>query len=566
MCFATGVPDRCPIFYGTPVLKLPSHLAKSRHGVFYFRLSTRVGSATRETRLSLRTKNPQEARLKAACLTGIMAAQEQERKKAMGEARIDAAQWLAKPAPQSSFLLDMLHKMDRQQLADLAGLPLSKVNEVFNGGAEPDVRRLDIEMPGGFSLRNINTDDDASRAIQILKQLNLSPETFAQVLAGGHSAALAAPVPRPVEPKVEEGGTTIQEMVPRFATRKKNKLAAKTLYEYGNYHRKFVEWLELRKKKKHIAIHSITRADVADFIDDLLHEGLAEKTISQKYLAAISGLFEMAQSIGLIPQGQQLVSRGHKILSKLDLKKAEVTNSYKPFTVGELNTIFQPQLLSQAQRPADFWLPMLGLFTGGRISELSQLDVSDVQELEGIWALSLNEEGDKSLKTPAAIRLIPIHPTLIECGFLDYLVDAKAHGHKLFPYLTPDAFGSYGGTPGDRWGKYLDKLEITDKQKVFHSFRSTSNDRLKKKGVAEESRCQFIGHEHDTVNSATYSNPHDLQFLLDHVASKLDYSSLDFGSLKYRSGQLSDMLATLCKRKIKQDNHRKARAERLRSI
>ncbi|ARK46294.1 hypothetical protein DF122_30095 [Burkholderia pseudomallei] len=222
------------------------------------------------------------------------------------------------------------------------------------------------------------------RAVQILKTLNLSPEALAALITNNPQPAQAAPVPTslPAAPQLattEAGGTTIQEMVPRFATRKRNKLAAKTLYEYGNYHSKFVEWLETRKKKKHIPVHSVTRADVADFIDDLLDEGITAKTIQQKYLAAISGLFELAQTTGVIPEGQQLVSRGHKIFFKADAKKSAVANGYKAFTEDELKRIFQPTLLSQAERPADFWLPMLGLFTGGRISELAQMDIADVQ-------------------------------------------------------------------------------------------------------------------------------------------------------------------------------------------
>lgn len=568
MCHATGVPDRCPIFWGSPILKLASHLAKSRHGVFYFRLSFTVGSTTREKRVSLRTKNPQEARLKAACLTGIMAVHRQEQQRAMGEARINAAQDIAGQAPDGDFLLKLLHRVDREQLADLAGLPLSTVNDLFSAATEPDVRRLDIEMPGGFALRNVNSDEDMGRAVQILKTLNLSPEALAKLITSNPNPAQAAPAlsPPPTAPATqptttEAGGTTIQEMVPRFATRKKKKLSAKTVYEYGNYHRKFVEWLETRKKKKHIPVHSITRADLADYIDDLLDEGLAPKTIQQKYLAAINGLFELAQTTGVIPEGQLLVSRGHKIFTKADAKKSKGTSSYKPFTDDELKAIFKPELLSQAQRPADFWLPMLGLFTGGRISELSQIDIADVRQYEGIWSISLNDEGDKQLKTPASIRLIPIHPTLIECGFLDYVNDAKEHGSKLFPYLTPDKFGSYGATPSERWGGYLDALNIKDLQKVFHSFRSTSNNRLKQKKVSEESRCQFIGHEHDTVNSATYSEPHNLPFLLENVASKLDYSVLDFKSLKYLPGQFSVMLAKLCAKKESMARHKAARAK-----
>ncbi|WP_407059305.1 hypothetical protein ACKZDW_03035 (plasmid) [Ralstonia syzygii subsp. celebesensis] len=43
-------------------MRLPSHLAKSRHGVFYFRLTFKTAGTTKEKRISLRTKGPQEAR------------------------------------------------------------------------------------------------------------------------------------------------------------------------------------------------------------------------------------------------------------------------------------------------------------------------------------------------------------------------------------------------------------------------------------------------------------------------------------------------------------------------
>jgi hypothetical protein len=57
----SGVP-----FLGITTLHLPSHLAKSRHGVFYFRLTFKTGGVTKEKRISLLTKNPQY-------LSGIMA-------------------------------------------------------------------------------------------------------------------------------------------------------------------------------------------------------------------------------------------------------------------------------------------------------------------------------------------------------------------------------------------------------------------------------------------------------------------------------------------------------------
>lgn len=544
-------------------MKLPSHLAKSRHGVFYFRLTFKIGGTTKEKRISLRTKNSQEARFKALCLSGIMAVQNHKKEQTMATDYLTTAAGIAAPGPDSDFLLNLLNRANREQLAALSGIPLAEVEALFTTTA-PDTRKLDIEL-GGISLRNINTDDDANRAIHILKTLNLSPEALAALIAGPNPTRLpeAAPTP-PVQQQIaEEGGTTIQEMIPRFATRKKDKLASKTLYEYGNYHRKFVEWLELRKKKKHIPVHSITRADVADFIDDLLAEGIAPQTVTQKYLAAISGLFELAQSIGVLPEGQILVSRGHKVFTKQDAKKSASKRSYKPFNDDELKLIFKPDLLNEAKQPADFWLPMLALFTGARVNELSQMDIADIQKHGEIWALSINDEGDKLLKTAAATRLIPIHHTLIECGFLDYVKDAAKYGTKLFPYLTPDQFGSYGNRTSERWGKYLDELHITDRQKGFHSFRSTSNGCLKHNGVTEENRCQFVGHEHDTINSAIYSEPHRLPFLLENVASKLDYPCIDFAKLRYKHGQFDKALAKECAATDKRLRHTQAKEKRL---
>lgn len=543
-------------------MKQPSHLAKSRHGVFYFRLSFRIGSAIKEKRISLKTKNPQEARFKSSCLSAIMLTRQWERQAAMEENKFKMAESIAGQGPDSDFLLDLLQQVDRQQLSELAGVPLSEVNQLLEQPPQTNIRKLDIEMPGGFTLRNISSDEDMNRAVHILQTLNLSADSMAKLLAGPNPTPIVAMAQAPVQ-KSEEGGTTIQEMVPRYATRKRDKLAVKTLYEYGNYHRKFVKWLELRKKKKHIPVHSITRADLADFIDDLLAEGLAPKTISQKYLAAINGLFVLAQTIGLLPEGQALVSSGHKVFSKRDAKKSAASDSYKPFSHDDLMKMFHSDFLSKAVRPVDFWAPLLGLFTGARLNELCQLDIKDIQQHGEIWAIHfIDDEPDKSLKSPAARRLIPLHPTLIELGFLDYWKDAQQFlgGRKLFPYLSYSELHGYAATPSERWGKYLEKIGITDEMKTFHSFRSTSNDCLKHNGVDEERRCQFVGHEHETVNSEIYSTPHRLPFLLQNVASKLAYPMLDLKPLKYQPGQFSEMLTSLCAYKTRMATHKQAEA------
>ena len=570
-------------------MKLPSHLARSRHGVYYFRFSTLIGTRKSETRLSLRTKNPTEAKAKAIQLSLIMMQLRNKadsfmttddksgraelpsgagKQGANADAILSPEEWLESLGPAhlspAAQIIEKLH----HRLFGNGGPPSPQAQEIIRSVIADDaVRKLDLEMPNGMIFRNINNEDDVTRMVQAIHALDLSPEQLAVALAGKNPQKVpqkGMPATAPAmlsQPPHESGGVTVQEMVQRYVTRKRNKLSPKTLYEYANYHRKFVEWLEVRKNSKHIPMHAILRTDMADYIDDLLHEGLNERTVQQKYLAAINGLFDLAQTTGGLPEGP-LASRGHKLFTKKDLKKADATKGYKPFTDEELKEIFKADNLCNTDQPADFWLPLLGLFTGGRISELCQLDIHDIQQHDGIWAISINDNGDKSLKTLASKRLIPVHPTLIQCGFLDYVADAALFGPKLFPYLNADAFGSYGGTPSDRWGKYLDRLQITDPQKTFHSFRSTSNNRLKQNGVAEESRCQFIGHDYDTTNSSTYSDPHKLDYLLKHVASNLLYPALDFEMIMYAPGQFKTKLAHLCQRKAKFEAHRTARKKR----
>lgn len=530
-------------------MRIPARVARSRHGVYYFRIHYTEHGRRKERRVSLNTKDPAVARVKVIELSAIM--------------------------QKSRLPLPALMPFDLTQFdpKDPATWPETHAAEQTHA-----VRKMDVVWSAsGPTFLNVNSGKDVDLMVDLLRKLNMSYQEFnglsttqvANVLAGREKdaprptpggSASASVSPSGSVPAQQEGGILVDEVIQRFATRKKDKLAAKTLYEYGNYHRIFLEWLQARERREHIPIRTVGRQHIADFIDDLKAENLSDRTIQQKYLAAVGGLFELAQAIGAYPHGE-LPSKGHKVFTKKDMKSAARSKSWRPFTQEELTTIFQRSSLLAGERPADFWLPLLGLYTGGRISELCQLEISDIKKYGDIWGISIDDEEEKQIKTDASERLIPLHPQLIELGFLHYLEDARQCGNMVFPYLTADAFGSYGGTPSERFGKYLDKLGITDRRKVFHSFRSTSNNMLKSNGVSEEDRCQFIGHEHDTTNSKVYSDPHQLPYLLKNVASKLVYSGIPFKELAYRPGEFLPWLQELCSAKEKRVSHQAKREQ-----
>ena len=133
--------------------------------------------------------------------------------------------------------------------------------------------------------------------------------------------------------------------------------------------------------------------------------------------------------------------------------------------------------------PFEYWLPLLGLFAGCRIQEASQLHLSDVKEEEGIWVLDLNENtADKSLKnTGSSRRQIPVHPRLIELGFLAYCERLKDEGfRRVFPELTwAKSDARYAKETGRKMSKMLEQLGMPrNGLKVFHCLRHNLNNAL----------------------------------------------------------------------------------------
>jgi ABC-type polar amino acid transport system ATPase subunit len=63
-------------------------------------------------------------------------------------------------------------------------------------------------------------------------------------------------------------------------------------------------------------------------------------------------------------------------------------------------------------------------------------------KVEGIDCMKVDPDAG-SLKTLSSKRIVPLHPAIIESGFLDYVRTVKSG--FLFPKLCPDTFGKNGG-------------------------------------------------------------------------------------------------------------------------
>ena len=143
---------------------------------------------------------------------------------------------------------------------------------------------------------------------------------------------------------------------------------------------------------------------------------------------------------------------------------------------------------------AAYWVPLLGLYTGARITELCQLRIDDFSEKEGYWMLRLAVTDEaQSLKAAASWREIPLPAELLELGLLQYRADIQAMGQEwLFPAVNKSAQNNAGGGVSS-WFSKMKIAEGFRKEVVFHSLRGTLNTQLARKGIPLEMRCKFIG-------------------------------------------------------------------------
>ena len=86
--------------------------------------------------------------------------------------------------------------------------------------------------------------------------------------------------------------------------------------------------------------------------------------------------------------------------AKMRLGESEAVRGGAPFEIADLQAIFKT-VFTVGERPkggkgeASFWLPLLALFTGARLGELSSLRASDVARDDAIGAISFHITADQ---------------------------------------------------------------------------------------------------------------------------------------------------------------------------
>jgi integrase len=219
------------------------------------------------------------------------------------------------------------------------------------------------------------------------------------------------------------------------------------------------------------------------------------------------------------------------ILDKMRVKdraqKVQAKKQRERFTQEELAQIFNSDkyLKGSHNRTYEHWLPLLGLYMGARLGELSQLRLHDIYREEGTWLVDFNEDEDKTLKTINSIRKVPVHKTLVRLGFIKYVEHLKAmykaqklHTNFIFPDLIKGRDG-YGHNTAKSFDRYLKALDIKADGKSFHSLRHTFADERKQADENPAMTAELMGHEIDNETLGRYGKEYKITLKkaqLDH--------------------------------------------------
>ncbi len=270
----------------------------------------------------------------------------------------------------------------------------------------------------------------------------------------------------------------------------------------------------------------LTRKHGLQLRDHLLSTGMAPVTARDR-LGWVTTLlrFEMAE-------GQRIESdpwtnikvegSSEAVIERQAVSPAQMTKLFG-------HELFQSYKLPRARNAgldAAYWLPIMGAYTGARITELAQLLVTDLRQDNGQWLLSIAATEDwQSVKNKPSERTIPLHAELVRLGLPAYAEAMQKAGHKrLFPVLPVSDVNNAGGA----FSSWFSKLKTSSgwgPDTTFHSFRHTVETLLRRAEAYPLHIDKYVGHKHDGgEGSKTYAKvfPEDLV----KVAGKVRHESV----------------------------------------
>jgi integrase len=261
-------------------------------------------------------------------------------------------------------------------------------------------------------------------------------------------------------------------------------------------------FLDLDKHFGSRSAATLTRAEADDWAQSRITPDRSAGTVKDVWVNAATTVFKFAVDKGLLNSNPFI-----KIRIPVP-RKTTTRDSGKAFTSDEAKVILSASLAISAKTKGDAakrWLPPLCAYTGARSGEIAQLRSSDVVEREEIHAIKITPEAG-TVKTGQA-RVVPLHPHLIELGFLEF-VKASGAGPLFYNVAKAKPVKTNPTNPPkpryvkvrEHVGAWVRDLGVSDPELLpNHAWRHTFKQIGHRAGISERLLDAIVGHAPATV-------------------------------------------------------------------
>jgi|SRR6516165_4481963 len=259
--------------------------------------------------------------------------------------------------------------------------------------------------------------------------------------------------------------------------------------------------------------------DLISWKQKLLVSGASHKTI-ENYLMVIKTLFNFAKK--------------NKKIQTNPASEVSFQAKRRQKPLGYDDADAKKILLAAKGEPEPHrrWVPWIAAFSGARLEEICGANVADVYDFGGVWCLDIrldNRGKDGSLKNIGSERKVPLHPAVIEEGFLRYVGRLPKDG-PLFPNLTPDRYGRRGGSGSKRLCRWIRvNLGMDNARKApNHAWRHRFKSVCRRAGIEEEYHEALTGHTGEGSEGCEYGE-YEVQVLYREICKIKSPVGLDDG-------------------------------------
>ena len=353
-----------------------------------------------------------------------------------------------------------------------------------------DVKRYEIDVAQG--RYKAEGDEDHQRMMDALRQIHAQTEPKTKTEES--KVPYGLPHSKNYTKKV---GLKMGELLEKFfLVNRQHSKATKNGYTS--------DASEFAKLLKNPNVADITKTDITVYIEWLAGKKTNPRTIDKK-VGVVRSLLNYAKEHGYF-YGDNPAS-GRNILTK----KQKLNSNAATWELPQIRQFFGSENFKSLREtePDFYYICLIGVLTGVRVSALAAIKRADLQTtLNGCFYIKIRQD-----KTVAGKREVPISSEIHQ-----ELLEFAGDRDQIFSF-SERAEAQKGSSDSIR--KRLEKLKTEVKLSgsglFFHGFRKFFNNWMLQMEVPFEARCQYVGHEIEHVNVATYGK----KFSIDKLGSMI---------------------------------------------